>query len=83
MSFSRPVQRYHSYADPIWPDGTYKNKTADLWDVLGVDAVNGVAHVLPGGDQQREPQQANHWTQKHHNRLYMLEIDKLYRRSII
>jgi hypothetical protein len=65
MFFSRLVQRYHSHADPIWPDGTYKDKTADLWDVLGVDAVNGVAHVLPGGDQQGEPQQAYHWTQEH------------------
>jgi hypothetical protein len=61
----------------------FKNKTADLWDILGVDAVNWVAHVLPGGDQQREPQQADHWTQEHHNRLYMFETDKLYRRSII
>ncbi len=24
MSFSRPIQRYHSLADPIWPDGTLK-----------------------------------------------------------
>jgi hypothetical protein len=23
MSFSRPIQWYHSYADPIWPDGTF------------------------------------------------------------
>ncbi len=22
MSFSRPIQSYHSHADPIWPDGT-------------------------------------------------------------
>ncbi len=22
MSFSRPIQWYHSYADPIWPDST-------------------------------------------------------------
>ncbi len=65
MSFSRLVQWYHSHADPIWPDGTYKDKLADLWDVLGVDAVNGVAHVLPGGHQQGEPQQADHWTHKH------------------
>jgi hypothetical protein len=21
---SRPIQRYHSHADPIWPDGTFK-----------------------------------------------------------
>ncbi len=24
MSFSRPIQWYHSYADPICPDGTFK-----------------------------------------------------------
>ncbi len=24
MSFSRPSQRYHSYVDLIWPDGTFK-----------------------------------------------------------
>jgi hypothetical protein len=22
MSFSRPIQWYHSHSDPIWPDGT-------------------------------------------------------------
>jgi hypothetical protein len=22
--FSRPIQWYHSHADPIWPDGTFK-----------------------------------------------------------
>ncbi len=24
MSFSRPIQWYHSHADPIWPGGTFK-----------------------------------------------------------
>jgi hypothetical protein len=24
MSFSTPIQWYHSHADPIWPDGTFK-----------------------------------------------------------
>ncbi len=23
MSFLRPIQLYHSHADPIWPDGTF------------------------------------------------------------
>jgi hypothetical protein len=23
MSFSRPIQWYHSHVDPIWPDGTF------------------------------------------------------------
>ncbi len=26
MSFSMPIQRYHSHADPIWPDGTFKHQ---------------------------------------------------------
>jgi hypothetical protein len=26
MSFSRPIQWYHSHADPIWPDGTFKGR---------------------------------------------------------
>ncbi len=30
-----------------------------LWDVFGVDAVDGVAHVLPSGDDQGEGQQAH------------------------
>ncbi len=25
MSFSRPIQCYHSHADSIWPDGTFKH----------------------------------------------------------
>jgi hypothetical protein len=25
MSFSRPVQWYHSHADPIWPDVTFND----------------------------------------------------------
>jgi hypothetical protein len=24
MYFSRPIQWYHSHADQIWPDGTFK-----------------------------------------------------------
>jgi hypothetical protein len=24
MTFSRPIQWYHSHADSIWPDGTFK-----------------------------------------------------------
>ncbi len=26
MSFSRPIQWYHSYVDPIWRDSTFKYK---------------------------------------------------------
>ena len=31
-----------------------------LGDVLGVDAVDGVAHVLPGGDKEREGEASHH-----------------------
>jgi hypothetical protein len=27
MSFPRPIQWYHSHADLIWPDGTFKAQT--------------------------------------------------------
>ncbi len=30
MFFSRPIQWYHSHADPIWPDGTFNELYADL-----------------------------------------------------
>ncbi len=28
MSFSRPIHWYHSHADPIWTDDTFKNAIA-------------------------------------------------------
>ncbi len=31
MSFSRPIQWYHSHADPIWPDGTFDNLCANAY----------------------------------------------------
>ncbi len=31
MSFSRVIQWYHSQADQIWPDGTFKG--AQAWDI--------------------------------------------------
>jgi len=30
MSFSRAFQSYHSHLDPIWPDGTFKQKGKHL-----------------------------------------------------
>ncbi len=30
MSFLRPFQWYHSQADPIWPDGTFKVAYNDI-----------------------------------------------------
>ncbi len=30
MSFSRPIQWYHSHADPIWPDGTFKPERKEM-----------------------------------------------------
>ncbi len=29
MSFSRPIQWYHSHADPIWPDGNFNKQTEE------------------------------------------------------
>jgi hypothetical protein len=29
MSFLRPMQWFHSHADPIWPDGTFKSMKVD------------------------------------------------------
>jgi hypothetical protein len=29
MFFSRPIQWYHSHADPIWPDGTFHLSSED------------------------------------------------------
>ncbi len=30
MSSSRPIQWYHSHADPSWPDGTFKHVHAGI-----------------------------------------------------
>ncbi len=30
MSFSRAFQWYHSHAEPIWPDGTFKQLGRDI-----------------------------------------------------
>ncbi len=35
MSFPRPIQWYHSHADPIWPDGTFKSDDVVLLFCLG------------------------------------------------
>ncbi len=31
MFFSKPMQWYHSHADPIWPDGTFNMVTSKNW----------------------------------------------------
>ncbi len=33
MSFSRPIQWYHSYVDPIWPDSTFKYKMKKTYPI--------------------------------------------------
>ncbi len=38
MSFSRPFQWYHSHADPIWPDGTFKCRT--ITKIFGIMLAN-------------------------------------------
>ncbi len=35
MSFKRAFQWYHSHADPIWPDGTFKMKFFLMFTVYG------------------------------------------------
>jgi hypothetical protein len=34
MSFSRPIQWYYSYADPIWQDGTFKPRVSVIKLIL-------------------------------------------------
>ncbi len=36
MSFSRPIQWYHSHADPIWPDGIFKGTAQPDWICMRV-----------------------------------------------
>ncbi len=42
MSFSMPIQWYHSHADPIWPDGTFKGSLVSAKEVLTMN----IAHLL-------------------------------------
>ncbi len=35
MSFWSAFQWYHSHADPIWPDGTFKDVVSDSWPQMG------------------------------------------------
>jgi hypothetical protein len=44
MSFSRPIQLYHSLADPIWPDGTFKIFTGT---VSGIKCGRKLAIFVP------------------------------------
>jgi hypothetical protein len=34
MSFSRPIQCYHSHADPIWPDSTFKKSSETDFSII-------------------------------------------------
>ncbi len=36
MYFLRPIQWYHSYADPIWEDGTFKFIHHTIFKVISV-----------------------------------------------
>ncbi len=46
MSFLRPIQWYHSHADPIWPDGTFKLRTVAFL-LTGLDFLSAAANLLP------------------------------------
>ncbi len=36
MSFSRPIQWYHSHVDPIWPDGNLIILLAPFCEILTI-----------------------------------------------
>ncbi len=59
MSSSRPYQWYHSEADPIWPDGTIKDKTLQRSSQeVGVKAALGGRHRPrrdSGGKERLQP----------------------------
>ncbi len=50
MSFSRPIQLYHSHADPIWPDGNFNCISIFLYSAdLGRDASDSAHGGEEGG----------------------------------
>jgi hypothetical protein len=49
MSFSRPIQWYHSHADPIWPDGTLRYSLEDYFRTS--QAANGRAGGSVGQEE--------------------------------
>ena len=51
MSFSRPIQWYHSHAGLIWPDGTFKLNTKTKTKNTGGD-LNG---NMQSGERKRRP----------------------------
>jgi hypothetical protein len=51
MFFSRPIQRYHSHADPIWPDGTFNDSVLRLSQGQNMEKLKSsvLVHGLVGG----------------------------------
>jgi hypothetical protein len=52
MSFSRPLQWYHSHADPIWPDGNFNNPPPPYSQLL--------SHA--GGIRKKHAKTTLHWS---------------------
>ncbi len=55
MSFSRPIQWYHSHEDPIWPDGTFNLFLNTAWinnhEVTLKVAIKTLTGVATGGGE--------------------------------
>ncbi len=49
MSFSRPIQWYHFYADPIRPDGTFKKTSKNIVYIIKKGKLWGKHPPPPAG----------------------------------
>jgi hypothetical protein len=69
MFFSRPIQWYHSHADPIWLDGTFKSMVpqcvgakskAEMEEMLrqGYSMQEVLDHFMKHGRTEEEEQKA-------------------------
>jgi hypothetical protein len=47
MSFSRPIQWYHSHADPNWPDGTFNVFFLNTHSLSRRYKMHGISHLAP------------------------------------
>jgi hypothetical protein len=63
MLFSRPIQWYHSHADPIWPDGTFEVKILFLlFAVCSCCFVMPRQLITPGPESfQTKPKAKERW----------------------
>ncbi len=47
MSFSRPIQWYHSHADPVWPDSTFNSRFSRKFKCFAVPLICDVSTIPP------------------------------------